>query len=127
MRYLISIFSLLIIAFSFLSAEIPRKTSKEFPKKTTQLRGTTIQPHPWLVTVRQMQDAARQMDQQMRRYRKEMAKLQQDPAVMTNPVIKARVNHIEGNPVSPRIDDLLVDTEALLRTVEQVLNTSGTQ
>jgi len=101
-------------------------TAPKTPGVTTPPSGTATQLNPSLVAVRQMEDAAKQTDRQMRRYQREMAKLTQDPTMMANPSIKGLVIAIYGNK-APNVRGLLVQIEELVRGVTQVLNASGTQ
>jgi hypothetical protein len=74
-----------------------------------------------------MEDAAKQMEWQMRRYQQEMTKLTQDPTMMSNPSIKGRVNPIQANAAPTMIRNLRMQTQELLKVVVQVLNASGTK
>ena len=102
-------------------------TAPKTPGVTTPPSGTAVQMNPSLVAARQMEDTAKQMAFQARRYQQEMAKLKQDPTMMGNPAVRSRVNQIEGNGDSTRAQRLLGDTQSLLQAVLQVLNASGTQ
>ncbi len=102
-------------------------TAPKTPGITTPPSGTSPQMNPSLAAVHQMNDAAKQMAFQMKRHQKEMAKLLQDPTMMSNPAIRSRVATIQANGAPTQIQRLAQDTENLLKGVLQLLKASGGQ
>ena len=108
-------------------AVAPSATAVQPPVIAAPSASAVPQEDPRLATARQMQDLARQMDVLMRLYQQQLAKLLQDPTVMTNPAMRARVGAVQGNGAPGAVRQLLVQSQELLRAMIQIINASGAQ